>query len=110
MKDKNVPMLKVPKEVAGCYRRFGMFPDNKVHGVNMGPTWGQQDPGGSHLGHANLAIWVSLSALSIESSGILYLLFDLLFALTRGSDLESNRDKSLSPWGRNKSGYHLNMV
>ena len=22
----------------------------------MGPTWGQQDPGGAHVGHVNLAI------------------------------------------------------
>ena len=32
-------------------------PDSKVHGANMGPTWGWQDPGGPHLGHMNLAIW-----------------------------------------------------
>ena len=31
-------------------------PDNKVHGANMGPNWGQQDPGGPHVGHMNLAI------------------------------------------------------
>ena len=31
--------------------------DSKVHGANMGPTWGRQDPGGSHVGHVNLAIW-----------------------------------------------------
>ena len=31
-------------------------PDSKVHGANMGPTWGRQDPGGPHVGHANLAI------------------------------------------------------
>ena len=34
------------------------FPDSKVHGANMGPIWGQQDPGGSHVGPMNLAIWV----------------------------------------------------
>ena len=32
-------------------------PDSKVHGANMGPTWGRQDPGGPHVGHMNLAIW-----------------------------------------------------
>ena len=26
----------------------------------MGPTWGRQDPGGPHVGHVNLAIWVLL--------------------------------------------------
>ena len=31
--------------------------DSKVHGVNMGLTWGQQDPGGPHDGRMNLAIW-----------------------------------------------------
>ena len=25
-------------------------PDSKVHGANMGPIWGRQDPGGSHIG------------------------------------------------------------
>ena len=32
-------------------------PDSKVHGANMGPVWGQQDPGGPHIGHMKLAIW-----------------------------------------------------
>ena len=30
--------------------------DSKVHGANMGPTWGRQDPGGSPVGPMNLAI------------------------------------------------------
>ena len=34
-----------------------LVPDSKVHGANMGPTWGRQDPGGPHVGHMNLAIW-----------------------------------------------------
>ena len=33
------------------------IPDSKIHGANMGPTWGRQDPGGAHVGHVNLAIW-----------------------------------------------------
>ena len=32
-------------------------PDSKVHGANMGPTWGRQDPGGPHVGPMNFAIW-----------------------------------------------------
>ena len=32
-------------------------PDSKVHGANMGPIWGQQDPGGPHGGPMNFAIW-----------------------------------------------------
>ena len=34
-------------------------PDSKVHGANMRPTWGRQDPGGPHVGHVNLVIWGS---------------------------------------------------
>ena len=32
-------------------------PDSKVHGANMGPICDRQDPGGTHAGHVNLAIW-----------------------------------------------------
>ena len=32
-------------------------PDSKVHGVNMGPIWGRQDPGGPNVGPMNFAIW-----------------------------------------------------
>ena len=35
----------------------GNSPDSKVHGANMGPIWGQQDPGGPHVGPMNLVIW-----------------------------------------------------
>ena len=43
------------------------YPDSKVHGANMGPTWGRQDPGGPHVDHMNFAIWV---ALNISSNDI----------------------------------------
>ena len=36
-----------------------VIPDSKVHGANMGPIWGRQDPDGPHVGPMNLAIWVS---------------------------------------------------
>ena len=36
------------------------YPDSKVHGAKMGPIWGWQDPGGSHVGPMNLAIWDKL--------------------------------------------------
>ena len=32
-------------------------PDSKVHGANMGPIWGHQDPGGPRAGPMNFAIW-----------------------------------------------------
>ena len=34
------------------------YPDSKVHGANMGPTWGRQDPGGPLVVPMNFAIWV----------------------------------------------------
>ena len=44
-----------------CLRNVGTFsvdPDSKVHGANMGPIWGRQDPGGLHVGPMNFALWV----------------------------------------------------
>ena len=32
-------------------------PGSKVHGANMGPIWGRQDPGGYHVSPMNFAIW-----------------------------------------------------
>ena len=34
--------------------------DSKVHGANMGPIWGRQDPGGSHVDPMNFAIWLCI--------------------------------------------------
>ena len=31
--------------------------DSKVHGANMGPIWGRQDPGWPHVVPMNFAIW-----------------------------------------------------
>ena len=36
-----------------------IYPDNKVHGTNMGPTWVLSAPDGPHVGPMNLAIRVS---------------------------------------------------
>ena len=38
-----------------------MYPDSKVHGANMGPIRGRQDPGGPHVGPMNFFIWVRLN-------------------------------------------------
>ena len=43
-----------------CIQRHSLNwknPDSKVHGANMGPNWGRQDPGGPHDGPMNIAIW-----------------------------------------------------
>ena len=39
---------------------FTDFPDSKVHGANMRPIWGLQDPGGPHVGGMNFAIWAMI--------------------------------------------------
>ena len=36
------------------------YPDSKVHGANIGPIWGRQDPGGPYVGPMNFAIWVGI--------------------------------------------------
>ena len=36
------------------------YPDSKVHGANMGPIWGRQDPDGPHVGPMNFAISVRI--------------------------------------------------
>ena len=37
------------------------IPISKLHGANMGPIWGRQDPGGPHVGPMNFVIWDSVS-------------------------------------------------
>ena len=41
-----------------------MYPDSRVHGANMGPNWGRQDPGGPHVGPVNFIIWEVLSGVN----------------------------------------------
>ena len=38
-----------------------LYPDSKVHGANMGPTWVLSAPDGPHVGHMNLAIRVCMA-------------------------------------------------
>ena len=52
------------------------FPDSKVHGANMAPTWVLSAPYGPHVGPMNLAIrvgtveWVSsVSGVSLKDMG-----------------------------------------
>ena len=51
-------MYIVQKETDINYpARLYNTPDSKVHGANMGPIWGRQDPAGPHVGPMNFAIW-----------------------------------------------------
>ena len=47
-------------------------PDSKVHGANMGPIWGRQDPGGPHVGPMNFAIWGPLRPRSSDGIGFIH--------------------------------------
>ena len=53
---ENIPMS--PQTVKGSHYTSSEMstPDNKVHGANMGPIWGWQNPGGPHVGPMNFAI------------------------------------------------------
>ena len=46
--------------------------DSKVHGANMGPIWGRQDPGGPHVGPMNFAIWDMLGHLEFPLKFVVY--------------------------------------
>ena len=52
------------------------YPDSKVHGANMGPTWVLSAPDGPHVGPMNLAIRVASPLLrqiqNIMMTDILY--------------------------------------
>ena len=41
----------------GPQRADQAIPYSKVHGANVGPIWGRQDPGGPHVGPTYFAIW-----------------------------------------------------
>ena len=61
-KTRSVPWLLLPWLFPSPGHQLPRFyPDSKVHGANMGPIWGQQDPGGPHAGPMNFAIWVDMS-------------------------------------------------
>ena len=41
------------------YVFLDVIPDSKIHGANMGPIFGRQDPGGPNVGPMNFANWDS---------------------------------------------------
>ena len=49
----------MPLAILWWWMEWRDIPDNKVHGSNMGPTGGWQDPGGPHVGPMNYTIWDS---------------------------------------------------
>ena len=55
--DKFKTLIKTSKSVC-------IVPDSKVHGANMGPIWGQQDPCRPHVCPMSFAIWGRMRAQS----------------------------------------------
>ena len=52
------------------------YPDSKVHGANIGPIWGRQDPDGPHVGPMHFVIWVSKVSAS-DRKHYIYSVIDL---------------------------------
>ena len=50
---------KYPHDLFVLWLYCQTIPDSKVHGANMGPIWGRQDPGGPHVDPVDFAIWDS---------------------------------------------------
>ena len=80
-------------------------PDSKVHGANMGPIWGLQDPGGPHVGLMNLALW-DVNAEKVYKfyliwNTILYdlqtFVIDLWLKLNRNNNLEFKLHNIMAP-------------
>ena len=52
-----------------------LYPDSKVHGANMGPIWGWQDPDGPHVGPMKFAIWVVMGNFPMYLAGLYSLMY-----------------------------------
>ena len=70
-------MVSDAEKCWGSFKQFTtnqnkIYPDSNVHGANMGPILGRQDPGGPHVGPMNFAIWVAIDnqRKSVKSSGL----------------------------------------
>ena len=50
-------------QLSPAYMLHNSFPESKIHGANMGPTWVLSAPDGPHVGPMNFAIWVMINAI-----------------------------------------------
>ena len=72
---RDIDVSGIYKEYSQPWKHCWYSPDNKVHGANMVPIWGRQDPGGPHVGPMNFAIWVLVTRLAAyirAASALLY--------------------------------------
>ena len=75
-----------------------IYPDSKIHGANMGPIWGRQDPGGPHAGPMNPAIWVHM----LLCSDLLYPPLNKVEGRYTGFTLSVRLSVRLSVCGQNR--------
>ena len=61
---RNIPERYMTADILTGEKITYSTPDSKVHGANMGPIWGRQDPGGPHVGPMNFAIWENSSVIT----------------------------------------------
>ena len=61
------------------FSSLGYIPKSKVHGANMGPIWGRQDPDGRYVGPMNFAIWDGLA--QVHDNHHWFIVFHSLFSL-----------------------------
>ena len=69
---------------------FASYPDSKVHGAIMGPTWVLSAPDGPHDGPMNIAIWVvqKYGLCSILVIALLYTISCYIEMCCKGTDLK----------------------
>ena len=78
-------------------------PESKIHGANLGPNWGRQDPGGPHVGPMNFAIWDCRHCadyrVRYESESLLSAINQLnMFSLIPYQDEMSQNNMTLTAW------------
>ena len=77
------------------------YPDSKVHGANMGPIWGRQDPVGPHVGPMKFVIWVvswAYWSLSLWQQLMAWQLFDATMLTSSGV----HQVVHVTPWWRHQ--------
>ena len=68
-----------------CLYKGKNYPDSKVHGANMGPTWVLLAPDGPHVGPINLAVRELIGGWS--DSGFVNVVWNDLVTLGYGEPL-----------------------
>ena len=60
--DNKITFLRLPKLFKALESYWlKRYPDSKVHGANMGPTWVLSAPDEPHVGPMNFVIWVHIT-------------------------------------------------